>query len=224
MEEEAQPGLAVFDFDGTLVDRDSFLAFLIYAIVRRPSRWIRVPWLLAAVCFFALGRRGNAWLKSTFIRSILGSATPAWGDRVADDFTRGFLDRRLRPRAREVIQQYRDEGWTLLLLSASPDFIVERFGTALGFEHIRATRTGRDEGGVPDGRLPEGNFRGEIKIRELDAFISENGPFRETVAFTDHHSDIPLLERVDRGCLVSPTPRLRLWSKGRSGIECVDWG
>jgi phosphatidylglycerophosphatase C len=64
--------IALFDLDGTIARRDTYLAYLLGFLARHPERWPRAaPLPIAVLCHLA-GWRSNTWLKTTFLRAVLG--------------------------------------------------------------------------------------------------------------------------------------------------------
>ena len=65
--------VAVFDLDGTITRRDTYLAYLLGFLGRHPERWSRAAPLPFAVLYHLAGWRSNTWLKTTFLRAVLGA-------------------------------------------------------------------------------------------------------------------------------------------------------
>ena len=215
--------LRVLDFDGTMVRGDAFFALLIFVFARHPRLWWRSFRLAQAVLFFALGKRSNAQLKTLFIREVIAPLPSRHLEEALRNFVSQFRSSRLRPDVRERIRRWKGEGNRVILLSASPDFLVRPLVDGLGLDAVLATPTEADEDGRLTGVLPRGNYRSRRKVEVLREYCSFHGPFDEVQAFTDHHSDIPLLEYADRGVLVHPTRRLAAWATGRENVSREDW-
>lgn len=215
--------LAVFDLDGTIVRRDSFLSFLLYVFRRHPRLWWQAPSLGWAVFgHFFLGR-SNHWLKAFFLRRVAGGLPAEILNREADAFAGVFLRATIRPGAAAALQASRDSGQEQLLLSASPDFLVERFGAILGFASIEATRAGKGPDGRITGELIGGNCHGPAKVERVREHLRTHGPFGRLVAYSDHHSDIPLLDWADEAVCVHPTPALAAWARNQPKARLEHW-
>ena len=114
----------------------------------------------------------------------------------------------LKSPALDRIAWHRSQGHRLILATASLDIYANALGEALGVDDIVCTRAAYD-GDAVSGGLQGGNLRGEAKvaaIRALPAFNTPNAPF--VFAYTDHHSDLPLLRFADHGVAVDPSRRL----------------
>lgn len=217
------PLLRVLDFDGTMVKGDAFLAFLLFVFARHPRLWWRSLRLATEVLFFTLGKRNNAQLKTLFIREVVAPLPSRRLEEVLRTFVSQFRSSRLRPEVPERIRRWKEGGDRVILLSASPDFLVRPLVDGLGLDAVLATLVEVREDGRPTGVLPEGNFRSERKVEVLREYCAVHGPFAEVQAFTDHHSDIPLLGYADRGVLVHPTRQLAVWAAGRERVSREDW-
>lgn len=206
----AEPArVAVFDLDGTITRRDTFLRFLIYALLRSPSRWARAPLLAWAVGVFILRRRDNHWLKAFFLRHIVGGQSSARSEQLAAAHVQSILRDEVLHRALEVVARHREAGARLVLASASPDLYTRPLGRALGFDAVMCTEIERDGDGCPTGRLDGGNCYGEEKRRRVEALLREQGVGWDGVtAYSDHHADLPLLRAAGTSFAVNPSPRL----------------
>lgn len=217
------PAVALFDLDGTITRRDTYLAYLIGYLLRHPGRLVRAMPLSFAVASHFAGLRDNTWLKRRFLRAILGGVERA----SMQHFTDAFLDRTLRyglrPRAREVIERHRAAGERLLLVTASLDVYAEPLAARLGFDATICTRAEVDHAGRLTGELDGGNCYGIEKLRCVERYLAEHAPDAFVTLYTDHHADLPLIRHVDRAVLVNPARRTRR-AAAAVPIAIEDWG
>lgn len=215
--------LALFDLDGTITRRDTYLAYLLGYLLRHPGRLLRAIPLSWAVALHFAGRRDNTWLKTTFLRAILGGVERA----SLQHWTEAFLDRTLRyglrSRAREAIERHRAAGDRLLLVTASLDFYAEPLAERLGFDATICTRAAIDDAGRLTGALDGANCFGIDKLRCVERYRREHAPDAVLTFYTDHAADLPLIRYVDRAVLVNPTRRARRATAG-CDITIEDWG
>lgn len=212
----------LFDLDGTLTRRDTYLAYLLGFLARRPQRWWQVAPLGGSVVLHFAGWRDNTWLKTTFLRRVLGGeereAVKAW--------TTIFLDRvwrtGFRARAPEIIAQHRHAGDRLLLVTASLDLYAEPLAERLGFDAVVCSRAAFDADGRLTGALTNGNCYGPGKLQQVRDYLDRHAPGASAVCYSDHHADLPLLRWVAQPIAVNPTSRLRQEAL-RLGIPIQDW-
>ena len=214
--------LVVFDLDGTLIRKDSFLAFLIYAFLRSPLRWWRSPLLFLGVLRHKSGFKSNSWLKSYFLKHVIGGFSPSERDRLVEKFLDSFLPQKLRPFSAPCLEKHRHQKDVLLLLSASPDFLVRPLARRLGLDWCECTECEKDAKGRITGKLIGGNCYGDNKVTRLKELQKQNGPFDRLVVYTDHHSDWPLLKKSNRGIAVNPTSKLRELIQNAPHIVILD--
>jgi phosphatidylglycerophosphatase C len=200
---------AVFDLDGTISRGDTFLEFLLWKLRRMPGRWPRLPGLALAVCRHKAGFKCNTWLKETFLHGILGGTPLPLLERESERFIAEKTRTRLRPRVLQRIEEHKSAGHLTILSTASPDFYVRPLWRTLGMDVVHCSRTTFDSGQCFTGRLDGGNCYGQEKVRRLAALFGTDRAGWRVVAYTDHHSDLPLLLWSDRGVAVSPTRTLR---------------
>src|SRR5262249_49750282 len=131
--------LAVFDLDGTLLRRDSFLPFLVtYALRRRRVRPLLVlPVVLALYVCRALSDRRA---KERLLVAFLGGEDLGQVDEHAAWFCDRWVSRKWRPAVVERLREHQRQGHRVVLLSASPDVYVAAIGRLLGVEDVVATR------------------------------------------------------------------------------------
>jgi phosphatidylglycerophosphatase C len=187
--------LAVFDFDKTLVAGDSFRLFgRIAAASRREHRYTL---LLAALCKARL--LSNAAYKERVLQRVWHGRAPeaqatilAGLYRQLEGLAHGAIVRRLREHLRL--------GHQVVVLSASPAFYVAPFVHEVWSRDIEvlASRFGHGEGG---------NLYGTRKAEATRRLIEARRP-RAVWVYTDHRSDLPLIEMADHVRLVRPSAGL----------------
>jgi phosphatidylglycerophosphatase C len=186
-----RPGVAAFDFDGTLVPGDSLTPFLRLLLGTRvvPAIGASAPSMLLA--YRHAGRDGaKAALLSRVLVGLDAGTVEADGRAYAPG-----LVRRIRPAMLERIRWHRDEGHRLILVSASLAAYLEPFGAAVGFDEVIATRLEVGTGGRLTGRLLGANVRGEEKAVRLRAALGDDD--FELWAYGDSAGDTEMLAMAD---------------------------
>jgi phosphatidylglycerophosphatase C len=179
--------LVGFDFDGTLTVRDSFNAFLLWTA--GPGRATLCLARLAPAALRYLFDRDRARLKSAALRVFLRGKPLAWAQSRAETFARQA--RLLRPDALACWESWRARGARLVIVTASPDFVVAPFARRLGADLLIATHVDTDDRERLTGALLGRNCRGAEKVARLrEAF----GPdVRLEAAYGDTGGDREML-------------------------------
>lgn len=111
-------------------------------------------------------------------------------------------------KAKQLVAKHREQGDTLLIITATNRFVTEPIAEALGIPHLIATEPEEIDGeytGKVSG-LP--SFQ-EGKVTRLNSWLEETGLTLENAWFySDSHNDLPLLERVDHPVAVDPDATL----------------
>ena len=199
--------LVLFDLDGTLSRRDTFLNYLILALLRRPSRLWRLPMLLADVILHQAGSIDDAALKERFLTALLGGLRKSDLEPWTSRFVETTLRTGLRADGLRRLEQHRADGHEVAILTGSPDLYVEPLASAIGIRHVLCSRTKWEENRFT-GRLAGANCKGEEKVKCLE-FLKEQLRPSIVIAYADDFSDLPLLRAVDRPVLVNPRRRTR---------------
>lgn len=129
-------------------------------------------------------------------------------ERLREQFMREKIHPIILPAARALIARHRQQGDTLLVITATNAFITQPIAAALGIENLLATepemRDGRYTGKVSGTPC----FR-EGKVIRLEQWLAGRGMGLEASWFySDSHNDLPLLERVTHPVAVDPDETL----------------
>jgi phosphatidylglycerophosphatase C len=196
----AQP-LAVFDLDGTLVARDTFLPFVVsYARRHRLIRpLVTLPTYLALYACRILSDRAA---KERVLKSFLQGRPKRLVAEHAEWFARAWAMPRLRPVVVDRLRDHQRAGHRLVLLSASPEVYVPAIARELGIGEVVCTRVAGDDD-VWHGGLTGPNCKGPAKLTLLCEYLScEQWP-AESFAYGDSRHDLDVLRWADSGFLVT---------------------
>ena len=198
-------GLALFDFDGTLIPWDTQVIFANHVLKKAPMRRAYLA------CFAALSPAasvlGDEGMKRVFL-SYLWKSDP----RQISDWVRGFVDEWIPARCYsgvvEKLERHRAAGHLTVLASASPEFYVAEVGRALGFDLAFGTPV---ELADPMPLFPDlTNHKGREKVRRLSEILGPpvDGLWPGSHGYTDSTADLPMMEACVSGTVVNPSPRL----------------
>ena len=213
---------AIFDLDGTITRGDTYLFFLLSFLKHRPLRLLNCWFLPVAVICYKLRLKDNSWLKKVFLQAIAGGVEKKEISSFLKVFVKDVLENRLRRGALTAIAFHRNNGHRLVLASASFDFYVKEIGHQLGFDTVLCTRSVWDEKNRLKGEILGLNCYGAAKRDRVVRYLEKTGGADFIIAYSDHHSDLALLEWVDRAVSVNPTPMLRELA-GQKGFEVKIW-
>lgn len=130
-----------------------------------------------------------------------------------------FLKEKIAPimlaSAQKLIAKHRDDGKTLLIITATNRFVTAPIATRLGIKHLIATepemRDGQYTGKVSG--IP--SFR-EGKVARLNDWLQEVGlNLDDSWFYSDSHNDLPLMERVTHPVAVDPDETLSEHARNR---------
>lgn len=128
-----------------------------------------------------------------------------------DQFMRERIVPAIGRRARKLVQQHREAGHTLVIVTATNAFVTAPIAREFGIDHLIATEPERVEGRYTGRYVGTPSFR-EGKVSRLESWLTERGECFDTVReswfYSDSRNDLPLLERVTHPVAVDPDPTL----------------
>src|SRR5260221_9406107 len=118
-----KPGmvLAVFDLDGTVARRDTFMPFVFGFLQRHPWRYPRLLLVLPALLAYLLGFSNRGALKGALLHHTLGGTKRQAIDRWSTQHAQRVVDKGLYKDAVAAINSHQKNGHYLVLMSASID-------------------------------------------------------------------------------------------------------
>jgi phosphatidylglycerophosphatase C len=189
--------IAFFDFDGTITTRDTLLEFIRFnkgSLSFYSGFLLNSPWLLA----YRLKIISNQAAKQRILSWFFRNTSLAEFDMICDRFSAEVLPGLVRPKALEEIKLLREKGFSIVIVSASPENWLRHWTGSLQAD-LLATRleTKPDKAARLTGRILGKNCHGQEKVRRIrEAF--DLSSFQEIYAYGDTPGDRPMLALAGR--------------------------
>lgn len=216
--------VAAFDLDGTIIDGESPLK-LTTSLLRHRHLPIHKAFLMG---IWGIRYRLRLPLVESTPRELLFSAltepTVEEVDAEIMDVFERRIRKRIRPGAVREIERCREDGMKIVLASASFKPITTTIVEEFGFDGQVSTIM-EEKDGHYTGRVVGVPVQGREKLRLLVQLCNDMfGPGNWVLerAYSDHYSDIPMLEHAHEVTVVDPDKKLERIAK-RRGWEIVDW-
>jgi HAD superfamily hydrolase (TIGR01490 family) len=219
--------IAIYDMDKTVTKRATYNGFLLHMAMRRaPWRLVLAPLLPIALILYSTKIWSRAQLKEFSQRIFIGRKVHCSDlTEYLESHAERVLADNIYASARERIAQEKAQGFVHILATASYGLYVEPIAARLGFEHVIATELTINVAGDVLARIDGENCYDLAKIDRLCAWFSDQGLERDQCfvrAYSDHVSDVPLLEFADEAYATNPHEPLRKLAFARSW-KVIDW-
>jgi len=219
--------LVIFDLDRTITSNGTYTPFLLnYALTQNPLRLLYFPLIMLFMLAHTLGLMDRKKLKSVMFGLLIGHPDKVDLDRICTAYVDRTLDNNIHPDALYTIREWQKKNAYLILATASYDWMANIFSQRLKFDKVIATQSILKDGKIVPGVDGE-NCYGMAKLRMVTAAletISERVlPKPDIWFYTDHHTDIPLLNICNHPVAVNATRKLRHWMQFRADGLSLDW-
>jgi len=216
MQVQAKRGLALFDLDHTLIPFDSDYSWGEFTSTlgwNDPTEFKRKN-----DAFYADYKAGTLdihaycrFATAAVCREGEAKSLAAHARYMAEVVSKGIL-----PQAVELLEQHKRAGDTIVIITATNEFVTRPIARALGVEHLLAIELERDN--APGG---SGWYTGAIKgvpsfregkVTRMEDWLRAQGLSWDTVHstfYSDSINDVPLMERANVAVATNPDERLR---------------
>ncbi len=204
--------LTLFDLDHTLLPIDSDYAWGEFTT--------DIGWTDPVVFrrrneeFFAHYKAGTLDVHDyvRFATDAVRERGPEAAARAHAEFMRTVIEPNLREEARALLRSHQEAGDTVVIVTATNDFVTRPIATALGVDELIAVRLARDASGWITGEIegvPSTREGKVVRMEEWLAARSLDWNAVTTTFYTDSLNDLALLERVNNPVATNPDERLR---------------
>lgn len=218
--------LAIYDMDRTITRTGTFTPFMIHAALRlAPWRLIFVPFAAMVMLAYVLKLIERKRVKELNQAMLIGRIRRTELEPVAESFAEKVMKSNIRREALESLAENRAAGRRLVLATASSRLWVEPIAAKLGVDDIIATSSIKGIDDYVSHKVDGENCYGPAKLRMIEAWMAleriDRGQCRIRF-YSDHVSDVPVLEWADEPIAANPHAGLREVAK-RRGWTILDW-
>ena len=204
--------LALFDLDHTLLPIDSDYAWGEFTIT---LGWTDpVEFARQNDAFYAHYQAGTLDIHAyvRFATEAFRRQGPEAAAAAHARFMREVVQPAIRPEALALLQQHREAGDRLVIVTATNEFVTRPIAQALGVSELIAVELARDASGWFTGEIVGTPSMREGKVVRLQQWLQAQGldwDAVHTTFYSDSRNDLPLLEKVSQPVATNPDDTLR---------------
>ena len=213
-----RPRLTLFDLDHTLLPLDSDYEWGEFTI--RIGWNDPVEFARRNAEFYAHYQAGTLDVHD-YVRFAIDAVRQRGPEAAAQahaQFMREVILPAIRPEALQLVRQHQQAGDTVLIVTATNEFVTRPIAQALGVPELLAMQLARDEAGWYTGEIAGTPTMREGKVLRMEQWLAERQlAWRdvESTFYSDSMNDVPLLEKVDHPVATNPDARLRALAQER---------
>jgi HAD superfamily hydrolase (TIGR01490 family) len=185
--------IVLFDFDGTITIGDSLIKFIRYAVGDIKAVWgvlLLSPVLVAYKLKFIPNDKAKQWVLSYFFKGMEQQQF----QKVAKEYSLKHIDIILRPKAMEKIAWHKEQGHTIVVVSASIENWLKPWCDENSLDLIATKLEIKD--GIVTGKFLTKNCYGTEKASRVNESYNLSD-YEHIYAYGDSRGDKELLELAD---------------------------
>lgn len=185
--------LALFDFDGTISTKNSFLEFAAF-LYGRSGLYKKSLQLLPLAVRFATRQITDHQFKEAAFAHFCGGMKEEEFHAKATEYGHNLIPNIVRPKAAEKIQEHKRNGDTIIVVSASFQEVLKPWCDLLGVNVIATVLEAKD--GVITGKLDSPVCWGPQKVERIRQALDLKY-FTKVVAYGNSRGDKEMLAFAD---------------------------
>lgn len=175
----------IYDFDGTIYKGDSTIDFYLFCLYKKPYLVRFIPYQVWHIGLYILGLENKNSLKGNFFVFLSGVCQ-------LDELVKEFWNKNINKLQIWYIDKDHSRD---VIISASPDFLLEEISNILKVKKLIATRVN-----IKTGQIIGRNCHGKEKTIRLKEELKD---FIVDKCYTDHLSDMPILNLAKNKYIVN---------------------
>ena len=210
--------IALFDLDHTLIPFDSDYAWGEFTV---SLGWCEaVEFKRRNTDFFEQYRAGTLDIHAyvRFATQALRMQGAIKSIAAQADFMSVVVKKDITSQALSLIQGHRDTGATVVIVTATNEFVTRPIADAFGVQELIAVELARDTEGALTGEIKGTPSFREGKVIRVEQWLTDRGlgwSDVETTFYTDSMNDLALLEKATHPVATNPDERLRAIATAR---------
>ena len=196
--------LAIFDVDYTITRKETLMELFKFVIKEDKRNIIYLPRAIFSGFMYAIKVYDEKRIKESFLKFIDGK-TEKEIKLLVERFYKNRLSKILYEDAIKMMKNLKQEGYSVYLISASPEFYLYELYAIEEIDKIIGTKFLFEEG-IFKRRMDGNNCKGYEKVNRLKEVLSEENievDFANSYMFSDSLSDKPLFDLVGKPYLIN---------------------
>jgi HAD superfamily hydrolase (TIGR01490 family) len=186
--------LALFDFDGTLTEKDTLTEFISFFCRKENRKYLKSVFHIPMWLFNKLGVISNQRARRELIKIYFRGTSADLLCNIAEEFVAQKLPQLLNLKALEKLQWHREQGHEVVIVSATPSVWIRIWANELNIRVI-ATELEVNEG-VYSGKFATRNCNGTEKVKRIRAALRLS-EYNYIYAYGDSGGDKQMLNLAD---------------------------
>ena len=204
--------LALFDLDHTLLPIDSDQSWVEFTV--RLGWHDKDAFLKRNDAFYADYQAGTLNIHDyvRFASEAFCQRGPELAAQAHAQFMHEVIQPAIRPEALALVQQHRDAGDRVIIITATNEFVTRPIAKAFGVDELIALELVRDAKGWFTNEISGVPTLREGKVQRLQQWLTREGldwADVDTTFYSDSRNDLPLLECVNHPVATNPDHTLR---------------
>ncbi len=187
--------LALFDFDGTITEKESISDFLKYVLGEK-SFYMSMLRISPMLIGYVFGFLDNRSIKQQILTVTLKGKEYDWLKEKAFSYVEERLAEIIRPKALERIYWHKERGDRVVIVSAGLSIYIRPWAEKVGVDDVIAMELERDNGKLT-GRLIGENCYGKEKVFRIKKKL-DISQYNQIFAYGDSVGDREMLQLADR--------------------------
>lgn len=196
--------LAIFDIDYTLTKKETSIELYKYMLKKDKKLLKYLPSHIITGLFYGLKVYNAGRTKENFLRFLSGTSEDEL-KFIVKSFYKEKLESILYEDGIKAIKDFKEKGYKIYLISASPEFYVNEFYNIKEVDKVIGTKFQMNDGKFSC-KISGENCKGEEKVKRLMEELKKDSievDFKNSYMFSDSLSDLPLLKLVGKGYLIN---------------------
>jgi len=210
------PRLVVFDIDGTLLPGTSCERLFFKYLVKKKILGLRNLFKFT-IRIIVLAPKGKAYIFSAN-KGYLGGFSAEYMDNIGSVFFKSHIANRISKNGIIRLNEHKDNGDRVVLLSGMPEFLLKNFAEFLEVEEFYGSVmeinnhkfTGKTVGVFPIVKGKTDVVEKILKRHDLD--------WHHVTAYADHYHDRYLLQKAGQPVAVNPDDRLKILAEEQNWV------
>lgn len=200
--------LVIFDLDGTILDGQSQMHFLLFLLSERRITYFFYVKLLIWFILYKIGLVSDPKKPMEFAIKFLKGKSVLEVNSWISKFCETRISKLLYHDVLNLIEEHRTRGREILIVSNAIEPIVERIAKMIKIEQFIGSKL-ETRDNCYTGEILKVNY-GDNKVVETKKYADSKGfNLKDAWAYGDHLSDVSLLRSVGHPFAVNPTNALR---------------